>query len=693
VPIAVVALLAWYFFSSVSAVADKSMTFDEMLEVTAGYSSWKLGDFRVMPENGTLTQRWATFPLLFSNTHFPDRDQDAWRRCDPSVGGQFFYSVGNDERAMLSRGRAMMALLGVALGALVFFWARSLLGTTSALVSLALYAFCPTVLANGPLVTSDMPAALFFSASMLCIWRVLHRVNWQNLVVGSLVMGGLFVSKFSAVLIVPMGVLLIAIRLISRQPTVIAFRDKTWTVQRRPARLLVHLSTIAAHAVVVWIVIWAFFDFRYDMFATKKLEPNPAGEMVVVDRPQVTWDMLLKDSPAIGSIVGYVRQAHLLPEAYLYGFVHTWRFTQQRTAFFNGEFSITGWREFFPYCLLVKTPLTFFVLMGLGVVWIVRGWHLAGDRRACVDAMLVSCYRTAPLWVLFVVYWVVAISSHLNIGHRHLLPTYAPMFILAGVSAFWLASPTADRKRAASRTASWLTTRRWPALACTVLACIGLFAAESLWRWPNYLAYFNQVAGGPSQAYRHLVDSSLDWGQDLPALQRWLTKEGLNGSRSEKTYFSYFGVANPSYYGIQATLLPCYPWRPTTIPEPLQPGTYCISATMLQNLYLQEFRGPWSRHFEAGYQQLVSKVREFEKANPDERRQLVASSGEAFWSRTFYMYEQARLARLTSFLRQRAPDTEINYSILIYRLGAADLDRALDGPAVELVETESAVVE
>jgi hypothetical protein len=690
---AVIALLAFYFYSAVSAVADKSMTFDEMLHLMGGYSAWKIGDFRLLPPSGILPQRWAALPLVFRNTHFPNRDQDAWHRAAPSIGEQFFYGVGNDERAMLSRGRAMIALLGVALGALVFFWARSLLGVAPAFVSLGLFAFCPTMLANGALVTSDMAVALFFSASMLCIWRVLHRVTWQNLIVGSLVMGCLFVSKFSGVLILPMGMLLVAIQLISRQPTVVAFRGKTWTVERRATRLLVHVSTIAVHAIVAWGVIWAFFDFRYDMSPTKTLEPNTAGETVVADRPYMTWDVLLKDSPSMESIIGRVREAHLLPETYVYGFVHTWRFSRERTSFLNGEFGISGWPEFFPYCLLFKTPLTFFALMMLGMAWTIRGWYLAGDGQARVSAMLASCYRTAPLWVLFVVYWAFAIPSHLNIGHRHLLPTYPPMFILAGASAFWLASPAAERKRGASRQASWLATRRWPALACTVLACIGLFAAESLWRWPNYLAYFNQIAGGPSQGYRHLVDSSLDWGQELPALQRWLAKEKTNSLSTGKTYFSYFGVSHPSYYGIQATLLPCYPGRPVGIPEPLQPGTYCLSATMLQNLYLQQFRGPWTSHFEAGYQELVSKVREFDKANPDERRQLIGGNGEEFWNQTFYLYQQARLARLTSFLRQREPDAEINYSILIYRLGAEDLNRALEGPPVELKETEPAVKE
>lgn len=687
----VVVLLMWYFFSSVSAVVDKSMTFDEMMHLTAGYTTWKLGDFRVMPENGILPQRWAGIPLLFGKTNFPDFDQDAWRKSAKSIGDQFFYFVGNDEHTMLTRGRTMIALFGVALGAVVFFWARSLLGLAPALVSLGLYAFCPTMLANGPLVTSDLAVALFLLASMFCIWLVLHRVTWKTLLVGSLVMGCLFVAKFSCVLIVPMGLLLVVIQLVSRRPTVVSFGDKTWTVERRSARLLIHLSTIAIHAVVVWFVIWAFFDFRYDMFKMKKLEANAAGEMVVVDRPQVSWDTLLDNSPTIERIVSYAREAHFLPEAYLYGFAFTWRNSQQRTAFLNGEFSLDGWREFFPYCLMVKTPLPFFVLMGLGAAWIIRGWYRIGsDWRARAGAILNSCYRTAPLWVLFVVYWAFAISSHLNIGHRHLLPTYPPMFILAGASWFWLAGSTGDRARDTLQAPRWLFAGRWSAMACVVLISIGLFAAESLWRWPNYLAYFNQLAGGPSNGYRHLVDSSLDWGQELPALRRWLVKEVRNGPPHDNVYLSYFGVASPAYYRIPATLLPCYAGRPTApVPEPLKPGVYCISATMLHNLYTV-FRGPWSRHYEAGYQELVSKVSEFQNANPDERRQLVANSGEPFWTRAFYLYEQARLARLTSFLRQREPDAQINYSILIYRLGPEDLNRALDGPPVELAETESA---
>src|SRR5262249_12936881 len=123
VPAAVVALLAWYFISAVSAVSDKSTTFDEVFHLTGGYCSWKFRDFRMQPENGNLPQRWAAIPLLFGNTHFPHLDQEFWHKSDMhEIGEQFLYGVGNDADRMMLRGRAMIALLGVALGTLLFFW-------------------------------------------------------------------------------------------------------------------------------------------------------------------------------------------------------------------------------------------------------------------------------------------------------------------------------------------------------------------------------------------------------------------------------------------------------------------------------------------------------------------------------------------------------------------------------------------
>ena len=65
--------------------------------------------------------------------------------------------------------------------------------------------------------------------------------------------------------------------------------------------------------------------------------------------------------------------------------------------------------------------------------------------------------------------------------------------------------------------------------------------------YPHYLAYFNWIAGGPVNGYKHLVHSSLDWGQDLPGLKRWLNEHDLDSTGKTPVYLAYFGKAKPAY--------------------------------------------------------------------------------------------------------------------------------------------------
>src|SRR3954464_11981622 len=137
-PLAIVAgLLAAYYVMAVAAAARKSMTFDEMAHLTGGYSYWALNDYRLHPENGNWPQRLGALPAIVGGAAFPRLDQPAWTRSDVyAIGDQFLYSSGNDADAMLSRARAVMALLGVALGALVYAWSRRLVSPAGAWVSL-----------------------------------------------------------------------------------------------------------------------------------------------------------------------------------------------------------------------------------------------------------------------------------------------------------------------------------------------------------------------------------------------------------------------------------------------------------------------------------------------------------------------------------------------------------------------------
>ncbi len=260
--------------------------------------------------------------------------------------------------------------------------------------------------------------------------------------------------------------------------------------------------------------------------------------------------------------------------------------TQQRNSFFNGEFSIHGSAWFFPYCFVVKTPLAVFGILAVAAV------------ALCVFR-LHRFYDLWPLAVLWGTYWIAAIAANVNIGQHHILPTYPPMFVFAGAAAMWFMGGQRESTRslsAASRMVSWL-------MICLVAGFSIWFACASISIRPNYLAYFNELAGGPRQGYQHLVDSCLDWGQDLPGVRSWMqAQDGANGD--EPIYLSYFGTARPEYYGIRTETLPGFFDRlPPREPEPLRPGTYLISATILQCVY-SKAPGPWSYRYELAYRDL-----------------------------------------------------------------------------------------
>lgn len=627
-PMAVV-MLAFYWVMAVSGGLGKSPAFDEIAHLTAGYSYWLTDDYRLHPENGVLPQRWVALPLLLGDVRFPALDQPAWRGADVwTIGNQFFHQLGNPLESMLLQGRAMVAFAGAGLGLLVYAWSRSLFGPAGGTLSLLLYAFCPSLLAHGSLMTSDLILMLTLTASVWCFWAMLRKINALTVLGSSVVMGLLFVSKMSALLVIPMALVLV----ITRRP--------------RWSQAGVIAIALAVHLVVVAVVIWSFYGFRYSAFGPLQQDG---------DRFFQKWEIVLADSGPSGATLTFVRDHRLLPEAYLYGLAYTLHAAKERRAFLNGRYSMTGWWYFFPYAVLVKTPLPLFLILVLalfGAVLSARGEPALG--------------RTAPLGVLLLVYWAVALRSTLNIGHRHILPTYPAMFILAGAAVYWFRT----RYRVV-----------WGALAAGLV----WFVVESLSIRPHYLAYFNQVAGGPGRAYRHLVDSSLDWGQDLLGLKRWLVQNGLEGSSQTPVYLSYFGTGSPDYYHIEAQRLPVLFSTGKKEILPLTGGVYCISATMLQAVYLEP-GGNWRPLYEQRYREVLADLEPYVQTSGDvdARARLVREKGQGFWAQRFRLYDQLRFGRLASYLRQQEPDDNVGYSILIYRLSDAQVQEALYGPLAEL---------
>ena len=105
-------------------------------------------------------------------------------------------------------------------------------------------------------------------------------------------------------------------------------------------------------------------------------------------------------------------------------------------------------------------------------------------------------------------------------------------------------------------------------------------------------------------------------------------------------------------------------------------------------MLLSPFIGRWNKRFEEVYQNLRNNIELYRRSltDPALREQKKAFATDQQWARMFNLYARARFARLCSYLRQREPDDEVGYSILIYRLSDADIAQALDGPPLELLE-------
>jgi hypothetical protein len=178
------------------------------------------------------------------------------------------------------------------------------------------------------------------------------------------------------------------------------------------------------------------------------------------------------------------------------------------------------------------------------------------------------------------------IVSSLNIGYRHLLPILPLLFVYASKLASDDFRFPILNSQLANRVVQFAV--RY-GLSTILVILVGWQAFSALSIYPHYLAYFNEIVGGAENGYRYLVDSSLDWGQDLPALKDYLDKEGI-----DQIYLSWFGPARPERYDIRYRPLPGFPLyqgsAETYAFNPYQPapGFYAISATNLQGVMFED---------------------------------------------------------------------------------------------------------
>jgi hypothetical protein len=524
-----------------------SPTIDEPICALAGYVQVHDGDFRFDADNPPLWKYWAMIPNL-RVTLLP-----ATTRAAGGSGGEgfvaatrrLFQTPGNDGDAFVQRGRDMMLLLGMALAAAIAAWAWRIAGSIGAITACALFCFDPNFLAHAPLFKADVVVALLMVCTAFATWSVGRRAAVANLAALCLLCGAAATVKYNALIAPLLAGLLLAGRALVPAPWSAFGRDLT----SRAARLGLLLAISLAMILVTAAVIWACYDFRYQPTRTD-------GVMLDIDA-QVRE---AKDAPTVAATVQFLDRHHLLPQAWLFGVISIYNSSTTnvvRQSYLMDQVSPRGWWYYFPVAMLAKTPLATLAALLLAAATVGSASLRRADPRT--DRWTIACLAVPPI-----LYAVAAMAGNANVGIRHVLPLYPPMYVGAGIMAARLRSLR-------------------PRLFAGVAALLGAgLAVEAMATFPHEISFFNAIAR-PHRLYL-LSDSNLDWGQDLKSIAAWQRQHP-----DVRLYLGYWGTVDPAFFGIRYQHIPggfppAADVAPTMLSPANEPGVLMISATLLQGV-------------------------------------------------------------------------------------------------------------
>ena len=578
---------------ALSASRTKSATMDEPLHAVGSYLHVFHRDWRINPEDPPLWNYWAMLPHTRASLRVNFDDPD-WARSLLSTDYQtrvttrtLYQTPDNDGIRFVQRTRALMTLLGVALGWLIAWWAWKLAGPVAAAIAVLLYALDPNFLAHAPLVKNDVAISLLLLAAAMALWGVTRRATWWNVVRLGLLCGAALATKFSGVIIVPLLLFVLGLRAVVRQPWPVL----RWDLRHPWSKLVAAAGTLLGCTVLSLLVIWASYGFRYQPTAAASQRLDLAFQIKAAVQNEFfmqhgrfanerEYPSLPRPLPVRWAAAA--DRHGLLPHAYVYGFVYTYQTSLVRSAYLMGSVSRTGWWYYFPLAMLFKTPLATIAAFAAALAVVAASikkvsgtifWPPNPLENEAKKRFLTpfsqdfeNRWGVLCLTVPVGLYGISAMTSNLNLGLRHLLPVYPFLYLLCAVAL--------ARARQCSR-------KLFRPLAVVLALAL---AVETFASYPHFIPFFN--AAFKQHRVKLLSDSNLDWGQDLPLLGEWRRR-----NPHVRLYLCYFGSADPAAYGIDdyVNLPPGFWLGPAyQFPSPSSPGVVAISATYLQGNHMQE---------------------------------------------------------------------------------------------------------
>ena len=589
VVLAVLLILATHGALAVDSLLRENATVDEVAHMPAGISYWQKGTFKLYHHNPPLVKLVAALPVvLFAKpVTAPLYEMSCWAQESQTTFGELFAFLNLENYLdLFSLARLAMPTFSILGGLFVFAWSSRLYGAGGGLLSLALWAFCPNVLAHGRLVTTDVAAASIGAGATYLFWRYQKNPTWTRAAIAGLVLGLAQLTKFSLILLYGFWPALALLRFLLER------RWGGW-----PRRLTVGFAQFAAMVAISVAVIDVGYAFegvgtrlgKFEFASRTLTRPVPAG-MARPSSPNKlldsAWhyrvnrfrDSILDDLPVPlpkHYLLGFDEQkveAEGVPEYFINPELpHDDTRLTGYSVYLDGELRRGGWWYYYLATLVYKVP------EGTWLLVVLSGLILVASKRSRASWVDEITVLALPVGVL----GAMSFLTDICLGLRYILPLFPYVFIATGKVVPWLSGLKGTRRRAASM---------------ILAGSLAANAASVALIHPDYLAYFNWASGGPDHGAKHLIDSNLDWGQDLVKLDRWL-KTNRPG---REVGLAYFGQINPSLFSLQGDgfrwfLPPVLPGTAQPLPgrdpskligpaRELKPGLYAVSASIVRGL-------------------------------------------------------------------------------------------------------------
>ena len=469
-------MLLAFFVVSLRLLSQKGLFIDDSMHMPAGYSYLLTRDYRLNQEHPPLIKLISGLGLWRLHPRFPF-ESPGWQQAstprDPEDGmvkieEAFFETNASQFEQIAFYGRLPVLFVALLLLVAVWWLTRALFGPLASLIAVFLLATEPNIIGNATVVQNDIASALMLVVFVIALRRFLVNGRAKNALVVGCALGVALVTKYSMLVLAPVSVL-----------ALLAWAIRQLIHRRCPLSSIILCSSVVfISAYVILIAIYAFHVDRID-----GLPP-------------------------------------LLPRYFVYGVDMVVQDSREgRPAFLLGQVSDTGWWYYFPVAFVLKTAIPFLLASIGGLVW------------AAVQVVWRKRYAVLYALVPGLGYLAMTMTSHLNIGVRHLLP----MFPFAAISGAAFVSALFDflyqRRRALAVTV--LVVAFFPSLAIAICA------------YPNYLTYFSPFAGGGAHGWQTLSDSNVETGQEVKPLAQYLKARGqtrVTGIMVGGEFLRFYGV-------------------------------------------------------------------------------------------------------------------------------------------------------